>query len=104
MGQMDISLHLLKLAEYITDSSHSRVRIRFLASTWAFIQIRTTAVCRELETTDDPIGEIAERHGFRDPKMLNHYFREIYGCTPSEKRKFFREVTLEDSDNDPDEI
>ena len=67
-------------------------------------QIRTTAVCRELETTDDPIGEIAERHGFRDPKMLNHYFREIYGCTPSEKRKFFREVTLEDSDNDPDEI
>ena len=66
-------------------------------------QIRTTAVCRELETTDDPIGEIAERHGFRDPKMLNQYFREIYGCTPSEKRKFFREVTIDDGDDDPDE-
>ena len=65
-------------------------------------QVRTTAVCRELETTDDPIGEIAERHGFRDPKMLNQYFREIYGCTPSEKRKFFREVMLEDPDSDPD--
>lgn len=63
-------------------------------------QVRTTAVCRELETTEDPIGEIAERHGFRDPKMLNQYFREIYGCTPSEKRKFFREVTLDDSDDD----
>ncbi len=63
-------------------------------------QIRTTAVCRELETTEDPIGEIAERNGFRDPKMLNQYFREIYGCTPSEKRKFFREVTLEDTDSD----
>lgn len=62
-------------------------------------QVRTTAVCRELETTEDPIGEIAERHGFRDPKMLNQYFREIYGCTPSEKRKFFREVTIEDSDD-----
>ena len=61
-------------------------------------QVRTTAVCRELETTDDPIGEIAERHGFRDPKMLNQYFREIYGCTPSEKRKFFREVTLDEPD------
>jgi AraC-like DNA-binding protein len=61
-------------------------------------QVRTTAVCRELETTDDPIGEIAERHGFRDPKMLNQYFREIYGCTPSEKRKFFREVTLDETD------
>ena len=63
-------------------------------------QVRTTAVCRELETTEDPIGEIAERHGFRDPKMLNQYFREIYGCTPSEKRKFFREVTIEDSDDE----
>ena len=38
-------------------------------------QVRTTAFCRELETSDDPIGEIAERHGFRDPKMLNQYFR-----------------------------
>lgn len=63
-------------------------------------QIRTTAVCRELETTEDPISEIAERHGFRDPKMLSQYFREIYGCTPSEKRKIFREVTIEE---DPEE-
>lgn len=66
-------------------------------------QIRATAVCRELETTEDPIGEIAERHGFRDPKMLNQYFRELYGCTPSEKRKFFREISLDDSDSDEEE-
>lgn len=58
-------------------------------------QVRATAVCRELEICDDPIGEIAERHGFRDPKMLSQYFKDIYGCTPSEKRKFFREVSLE---------
>ena len=58
-------------------------------------QIRTTAVCRELETSDDTIGEIAQRHGFKDSKILNQYFKEIYGCTPSEKRKFFREVCLE---------
>ena len=63
-------------------------------------QVRTTAFCRDLETTEDPIGEIAERHGFKDPKMLNQYFREIYGCTPSEKRKFFREVTLDDGEDD----
>lgn len=61
-------------------------------------QVRTTAVCRELETSEDPIGEIAERHGFRDPKMLNQYFKEIYGCTPSEKRKFFREVIRESAE------
>ncbi len=61
-------------------------------------QVRATAVCRELEISDDPIGEIAERHGFRDPKMLSHYFKEIYGCTPSEKRKYFREVSFENRD------
>lgn len=59
-------------------------------------QVRTTALCRDLETTEESIGELAERHGFRDPKMLNQYFRELYGCTPSEKRKFFREVTIEE--------
>ena len=58
-------------------------------------QVRATAVCRELERNDDPISEIAERHGFKDPKMLSQYFKEIYGCTPSEKRKFFREVTVD---------
>ena len=58
------------------------------------------ALCRELELSDDPIWEIAERHGFRDPKMLSHHFKEIYGCTPSEKRKFFREVTIDDSEDD----
>lgn len=62
-------------------------------------QVRSTAVCRELELSDDPISEIAERHGFRDPKMLSQYFKEIYGCTPSEKRKFFREVTVETRDD-----
>ena len=63
-------------------------------------QIRATAVCRELENSEDTIGQIAERHGFRDPKMLNQYFKEIYGCTPSQKRKFFREVVVDDLDDD----
>jgi len=58
-------------------------------------QVRTTALCRDLELSDDPIGELAERHGFRDSKMLNQYFREIYDCTPSEKRKSLREITIE---------
>ncbi len=65
-------------------------------------QIRATAVCRELESSEDTIGQIAERHGFRDPKMLNQYFKEIYGCTPSEKRKFFREVVIDDMDDEED--
>ena len=63
-------------------------------------QVRAAAVCRDLELTDDPIGEIAERHGFRDGKTLNQYFRELYGCTPSEKRKFFREASASAEDEE----
>ena len=60
-------------------------------------QVRATAVCRDLETSDDTIGEIGERHGFRDPKLMNRFFRELYGCTPSEKRKAFREINRENN-------
>ena len=58
-------------------------------------QVRAAAVCKDLEICDDSIGEIAQRHGFTDNKMMNRYFRELYGCTPSEKRKFFREMKIE---------
>lgn len=58
-------------------------------------QVRAVAVCRELEVSDDPIGEIGQRHGFTDSKMMNRYFRDLYGCTPTEKRKFFREMKVE---------
>ena len=54
-------------------------------------QVRAAAVCKDLEVSDDPIWEIGQRHGFTDPKRMNQCFRELYGCTPSEKRKFFRE-------------
>ena len=57
-------------------------------------QVRAAAVCKDLEFCDDSIGEIAQRHGFTDNKMMNRYFRDLYGCTPSEKRKFFREIIL----------
>ena len=58
-------------------------------------QVRATALCRELETSDAPIGELGERHGFANSKMMNQYFREVYGCTPSEKRKAFREMVAD---------
>lgn len=58
-------------------------------------QVRAAAVCRELETSDDPIGEIGERHGFANSKMMNQYFRELYGCTPAQKRKAFRQMVAD---------
>ena len=60
-------------------------------------QVRATAVCRELEVSDDTIWEIGERNGFKDPKLMNRFFRELYDCTPSEKRKAFREISRENS-------
>ena len=62
-------------------------------------QVRAVAVCRELESSNDNIQAIGERNGFRDPKLMNRFFREIYGCTPSEKRKSFREIQLENQMN-----
>lgn len=60
-------------------------------------QVRATAVCRELEVSDDTIQEIGERNGFKDPKLMNRFFRELYDCTPSEKRKAFREISRENA-------
>lgn len=59
-------------------------------------QVRAAAVYRDLETSDDPIGEIGERHGFKDPKLMNRFFRELYDCTPSEKRRSLREIQREE--------
>lgn len=50
-------------------------------------QIRVSAVCRELGTSDTPISELAEQHGFHNVKLFNQMFRKTYGCTPSEMRK-----------------
>jgi len=57
-------------------------------------QIRASAVCRDLQITEEPIGLLAERHGFKSPKLFNQVFRELYGCTPSEKRKQFKGADL----------
>ena len=53
-------------------------------------QIRAQALCRDLESSDETIGELAEKHGFKSLKTLNQCFRNLYGCTPSEKRKQLR--------------
>lgn len=54
--------------------------------------IRVIAVARDLTNTDNTISELMERHGFRNQKLFNQIFREIYGCTPSQKRKELQRV------------
>ena len=53
-------------------------------------QIRATALCRELETSDETLSALAEKHGFSSMKTVNQCFKELYGCTVSEKRKQLR--------------
>ena len=46
-------------------------------------EVRISHVYRDLEQTDAPIAEIAEKNGFHNQKLFNRTFREVYGCTPS---------------------
>lgn len=52
--------------------------------------VRVIAVAQELRKSDAPISELMERHGFHNQKLFNQMFREIYGCTPTQKRKLLR--------------
>lgn len=50
-------------------------------------EVRISHVYRDLEQTDAPIAEIAEKNGFHNQKLFNRTFREVYGCTPSAVRR-----------------
>lgn len=54
-------------------------------------EVRVTHIYQELETTDEPIAELAEKNGFTNQKLFNKVFKEIYGCVPSAVRKSRRE-------------
>ncbi len=49
--------------------------------------VRIAHICEEMKYSDLTISELAEKHGFANIKLMNQMFREIYGCTPSQKRK-----------------
>lgn len=49
--------------------------------------VRIAHICQDLKYSDLSIGELAEKHGFANLKLMNQMFRETYGCTPSQKRK-----------------
>lgn len=49
--------------------------------------VRISHICEEMKYSDLTIAELAEKHGFANQKLMNQMFREIYGCTPSQKRK-----------------
>jgi transcriptional regulator GlxA family with amidase domain len=50
---------------------------------------RLIAAQRHLETTRNPIDEVAEAAGFDTPETLRHHFRRAFGTTPTAYRKRF---------------
>ena len=48
---------------------------------------RITKVYQDLMNTDKPVNEIFEERGCANYRVAMRVFKEVYGCTPKQKRK-----------------
>lgn len=80
----DIAGHLGLGREYFCRFFKKNMGMSFLRY---LNEVRISHVYRDLEQTDAPIAEIAEKNGFLNQKLFNRAFREVYGCTPSAVRR-----------------
>lgn len=80
----DIAGHLSLGREYFCRFFKKNMGMSFLRY---LNEVRVSHVYRDLEQTDAPIAEIAEKNGFHNQKLFNRTFREVYGCTPSAVRR-----------------
>ena len=49
--------------------------------------VRLVHIYHDICTTDEPVMEVAERHGFTNYKLFGKLFKEYYGKTPREVRR-----------------
>ena len=49
--------------------------------------VRVYTACELLETTDDPVADIAHKCGFTTNSTFNRNFKQLMGVTPLEWRK-----------------
>lgn len=80
----DIAGHLSLGREYFCRFFKKNMGMSFLRY---LNEVRISHVYQDLEQTDAPIAEIAEKNGFHNQKLFNRTFREVYGCTPSAVRR-----------------
>lgn len=80
----EISAHFGLSNEYFSRFFTNKIGIPFKKH---LNQVRMSHIYHDLCTTDTPIMEIVEKHGFSNYKLFNRMFREIYGTTPRELRR-----------------
>ncbi len=99
---------LSEITAYLEDNYQKDMSLETLASTFGYSptylskmfqkyakinyreylqNIRVEYACRELESTDHMISDIAINHGFANSKAFAKTFRKKYGILPSEYRK-----------------
>ena len=56
--------------------------------------VRLTHIYHDICTTDEPVLEILDKHGFSNYKLFSRMFKEVYGDTPREIRKRARDEVI----------
>lgn len=80
----EIAAHFGLSSEYFSRFFTKKIGIPFKKH---LNQVRMSHIYYDLCTTDAPIMEIVDRHGFSNYKLFNRMFRETYGTTPRELRR-----------------
>ena len=56
--------------------------------------VRLTHIYHDICTTDEPVLEILDKHGFSNYELFSRMFKEVYGDTPREIRKRARDEVI----------
>lgn len=80
----EISDHFGLSSEYFSRLFTQKIGIPFKKH---LNQVRLSHIYHDLCSSDAPIMEIVDRHGFTNYKLFNRMFKEIYGATPREIRR-----------------
>lgn len=56
-------------------------------------ELRLSYIYQDLISTDQPIQDILEHHGFTNYKLFRRMFHDHFECTPSQIRKQYRQQT-----------
>lgn len=70
--------------EYFSRFFHKNIGISFSGH---LSRVRIAHIYHDLVTTDTPVMELLEIHGFTNYKLAVRLFKELYGMTPREVRK-----------------